>query len=48
MVHEFWKRLFNAIVCMEFQVCFAFAKYANDMLSLCETANVFIDAFLWF
>ena len=25
---------------------FAFAKYENDMLSLCETTNVFIDAFL--
>ena len=30
---------------MEFQVCFTFAKYENDMLSLCETINVFIDAF---
>ena len=30
---------------MEFQVCFTFAKYENDMLSLCETTDVFIDAF---
>ena len=30
---------------MEFQVCFTFAKYENDMLSLCETTNVFIAAF---
>ena len=30
---------------MEFQVCFTFAKYKNDMLLLCETTNVFNDAF---
>ena len=30
---------------MEFQVCFTFAKYENDMLSLCVTTNVFIAAF---
>ena len=32
---------------MEFQVCFTVtvAKYENDMLLLCETTNVFIDAF---
>ena len=30
---------------MEFQVYFTFAEYENDMLSLCETTNVFIDAF---
>ena len=30
---------------MEFHVCFTFAKYENDMLLLCETTNVFIDAF---
>ena len=30
---------------MEFQVCFTFAKYENDMLSLFETTNVFIDVF---
>ena len=27
---------------------FTFAKYENDMLSLCETTNVFIDDFLLF
>ena len=27
---------------------FTFAKYENDMLLLCETTNVFIDAFLKF
>ena len=30
---------------MEFQVRFSFAKYENDMMPLCETTNVFIDAF---
>ena len=30
---------------MKFRVCFTLAKYENDMLSLCETTNVFIDAF---
>ena len=30
---------------MKFQVCFTLAKYENDMLSLCETTNVFIDVF---
>ena len=47
MVNEFWKRWFNATVCMEFQVrvCFTFAKYENDMLLLFETTNVFINAF---
>ena len=30
---------------MEFRVCFTIAMYENDMLSLCETINVFIDAF---
>ena len=30
---------------MDFQVCFTFAKYEIDMLSLCETTNVFIGAF---
>ena len=45
MVSEVCKRLFNATVYMEFQVCFTIAKYENDMLSLCETINVFIDAF---
>ena len=27
MVSEFWKRLFNATVYMEFRVCFTIAKY---------------------
>ena len=31
---------------MKFRVCFTLANYENDMLSLCETTNVFIDAFL--
>ena len=26
-------------------MCFTFAKYENDMLSLCETTYVFIGAF---
>ena len=30
---------------MEIQVRFTFAKHESDMLSLCETINVFIDAF---
>ena len=30
---------------MEFQVCFTFAKYENDILLLCETTNVFINVF---
>ena len=30
---------------MKFRVCFTLAKYENDILSLCETANVFIDVF---
>ena len=47
MVNEFSKRKFNATVCMEFQVCFTLAKYTNDMLSFCETTNVFIDAFVF-
>ena len=33
---------------MKFRVCFTLAKYKNDMLALCETTNVFIDAFLLF
>ena len=32
---------------MELRVCFIIAKYENDMLSLCETINVFIDAFCY-
>ena len=31
---------------MEFQVCFTFAKYENDMLLLCEATNMFMDASL--
>ena len=30
---------------MKLRVCFTLAKYKNDMLSLCETTNVFIDSF---
>ena len=30
---------------MKFRVCFAVAKYEIDMLSLCETINVFIVSF---
>ena len=48
MVNEFRKRYFNDTVYIKFRVCFTFAKYENDMLSLCETTNVFIDAFLLF
>ena len=33
---------------MKFRVCFTLANYENDMLSLCKTTNVFIDAFLLF
>ena len=33
---------------MKFGICFTLAKYENDMLSMCETTNVFIDAFLLF
>ena len=36
---------FNATVYMKFRVCETLAKYENDMLSLCETTNVFIDSF---
>ena len=44
--NRFWKHLFNATVYIKFPVCFTFLKYGNDILSLCETTNVFIDAFL--
>ena len=44
-VNEFWKRLFNATVYIKFRVCFKFANYENDRLSLCATTNVFIDVF---
>ena len=47
MVNEFWKRLFNTTVYIEFRVCFTLAKYENDMLSLCETTNVSVDSFLF-
>ena len=47
MVKGFWKHLFNATVYMEFRVCFTIAKYENDLLSLCETIDVFIDAFCY-
>ena len=33
---------------MKSRVCFTLAKYEKDMLSLCETTNVFIDAFCYF
>ena len=48
MVNELRKRKFNATVHIKFRVCFTFAKYENDTLSLCETTNVFIDAYLLF
>ena len=32
---------------MRFRVCLPLAKYENDMLSLCETTNVFIDLFFF-
>ena len=34
---------------MKFGVCFTlnFVKYKNDLLSLCETTNVFIDAYCY-
>ena len=47
MGNEFWKRLFNITVYIEFRVCFTLASYENDMLSLCETTNVSVDAFLF-
>ena len=39
MVNKFLKCLFNATVYMEFQLCFSFAKYEKDRLSLCETTK---------
>ena len=33
---------------MEFRVCFTTAKYENNIFSLCETSNAFIDAFCYF
>ena len=32
---------------MKIRICFTLAKYENNMLSLCETTNVFIDAFFY-
>ena len=48
MVKELRKRYINATVYIKFRVFFTFAKYENDTLSLCETTNVFIDAYLLF
>ena len=48
VVNGFWKRFFYATVYMEFRVCFSFAKYEKDTLSLGETTNVFIDAYKLF
>ena len=46
------KRVFEALFqryCLHgIRAYFTFAKYENDTLSLCETTNVFIDAFLLF
>ena len=33
---------------MKFRVCFTLTKYEKDMLLVCETTNVFVDAFLLF
>ena len=32
---------------MEFRVCFAMAKYENDLFLLCETSNAFVDDFCY-
>ena len=46
------KRVLEALIqrygYMKFRVCFTLAKDEIDMLSLCETTNVFIDTFLLF
>ena len=46
------KRVFVLLIqcyCLHgIRACFTFAKYENDTLALCETTNVFIDAFLLF
>ena len=42
------KRQFNATFYTKFRVSFTLAKYENDMLSLFETTDVFIDAFCYF
>ena len=44
MVNEVLKRFYNATVYMEIRVYFTGAKFENDMLALCETTNVLIDA----
>ena len=48
MVNEFFEALIQRLCLHGIRLCFTFAKYENDTLSLCETANVFIDAFLLF
>ena len=48
MLNELRKRKFNATVYIKFRVCLTFTKYENDTLSLCETTNEFIDAYLLF
>ena len=45
MVNKFWKRLLNATVYMGFRKYFTIAKYENDNVVVCETINVFNDAF---
>ena len=46
------KRVVEALIqryCLHgIRACFTFAKYENDTLSLCETTNAFIGAFLLF
>ena len=46
-VNGLLRRLFNDTVYMEFRVCFTVAKYENNIFSLCETSNAFIDAFYY-
>ena len=46
-VNGSWKCSFNGTVYVEFRVCFAMAKYENDMFLLCETSNALIDAFFF-
>ena len=45
------QRVFEAFIqcyCLHgLRVCFTIAKYEIDMLSLCKTINVFIDAFCY-
>ena len=46
------KQVFEALIqhhCLHgIRACFTFGKYDDNTLSLCETTNVFIDAFLLF